>query len=71
MLLHTTIKIMRKARDTLTILIDLAESRDKARNDKSATNHGGVTFGSVYGNVDAGAGLGSVYNQPNAKTERG
>lgn len=70
MLRKTTIKLMRATRDTLNLLIDLAESRDKARKDQPAANHGGVTFGSVYGNVDAGPGFGSVHNQPNANTER-
>lgn len=74
MLLNTTISLMRAARDTLTLLIDLAESiRDDGNdhNDQPPTSaHGGITFGSVYGNVDAGPGFGSVYNRPNANTER-
>ena len=66
MLINTAIKIMRTARDTLTIMIDLAESfRDSSdHGDPLKPPPTGGTWSSVHGPVGPVRGFGSVYDQP-------
>lgn len=69
MLLNTTIRILRAARDTLTTMIDLAESfRDSDHGHppgppQSSTTEG-LTWSSVHGPVGPVRGFGSVHGKP-------